>query len=258
MSHKSVRLYLVFAVFVAAFSAAPYAWGGNPLLPGIKGDDDRTIVESLRYPWSAIGRLNNSIGGFCTGTMVGERIVLTAAHCLWNNRTQRFLPPDSLHFVAGYRRGEYLRHSKAIEISVAERYQPANHANLDNTVNDWALITLAEDVGKETGFLGITDINKLERNGAVFLRAGYSRDKAHVLSVHRGCRVIGFRQGESLIAHDCDAAPGDSGSPILFFDGAAYSIAAIHVATTKGGKETMGLAAPASAFMKAINRLMAQ
>ena len=41
------------------------------LLPGIKGEDNRQIVDSIDYPWSAIGRVNTRIGGFCTGTVIG-------------------------------------------------------------------------------------------------------------------------------------------------------------------------------------------
>jgi hypothetical protein len=37
--------------------------------------------------------------------------VLTAAHCLFNRRTGRFLPPSSLHFLLGYQRGEYKAHA---------------------------------------------------------------------------------------------------------------------------------------------------
>ena len=36
------------------------------LLPGIKGEDNRQIVDSSDYLWSAIGPVNTRIGGFCT------------------------------------------------------------------------------------------------------------------------------------------------------------------------------------------------
>ena len=72
------------------------------LLPGIKGEDNRQIVDSSDYLWSAIGPVNTRIGGFCTGTVIGPRDVLTAAHCLWNKRTKSWLVPEAINFLAGY------------------------------------------------------------------------------------------------------------------------------------------------------------
>ena len=39
----------------------------------------RMIVNALEYPWSAIGRVNLGGRGHCTGFLVSERHVLTAA-----------------------------------------------------------------------------------------------------------------------------------------------------------------------------------
>ena len=90
------------------------------LLPGIKGEDNRRIIDSSDYPWSAIGRVNSRIGGFCTGTVIGPREVLTAAHCLWNKRTRSWLVPDAINFLAGYRRGEFIAHGKVVGFTLAD------------------------------------------------------------------------------------------------------------------------------------------
>lgn len=92
------------------------------LLPGIKGEDNRRIIDSSDYPWSAIGRVNTRIGGFCTGTVIGPHEVLTAAHCLWNKRTQNWLVPDAIHFLAGYRRGNTSRQATARTSHISLRW----------------------------------------------------------------------------------------------------------------------------------------
>ena len=48
-------------------------------VPGINGEDNRTLVDSQQTPWSSIGRLNNTLGGFCTATVIGPRQIITAA-----------------------------------------------------------------------------------------------------------------------------------------------------------------------------------
>ena len=242
------RLILVLTLLFLATSAE----AGNPLLPGVKGDDDRFRADSREYPWSAVGRLNKRTGGHCTGTLIGPDLVLTAAHCLWNKRTRRFLPKVSLHFVAGWQRGEYLAHSKAAELILPAGYRP-DPAKRGKLHLDWALVRLAEPVGETTGYLGVERLDRkvlarLMQEQAVFVQAGYSQDKKHVLTVHAACRMAGFTGKTDLLAHHCDAVPGDSGSPIFRFDGEGFRIVGIHVATTKRRNPTLGLAVPSATF----------
>ena len=61
---------------------------------GIKGHDDRVRVDISQYPWRMIGRLNNN-GSYCTGILVGPSQVLTAAHCFWDKRRNRWAVPSA-------------------------------------------------------------------------------------------------------------------------------------------------------------------
>ena len=88
------------------FATASVAQEAPIHLPGIKGQDDRVIVESLEWPWSAVVKVNRRTGGFCTGVLVAPDKVLTAAYCLWLSRTDHWLTPDVLHVVVNYRRGD--------------------------------------------------------------------------------------------------------------------------------------------------------
>jgi protease YdgD len=95
------------------------------------------------------------------------------------------------------------------------------------------VLTLAEDLGGVAEALPTAPLNRqrladYQRQGGLFLQAGYSRDRPHMLTLNRPCRLVGFARDDRLVLHACDATFGDSGSPILVeLDGGFHVVAVL-------------------------------
>ncbi len=54
--------------------------------------------------WEAVGRLDIAGKGFCTAALIRDRLILTAAHCLYDN-DGTLVAPERFSFQAGLRDG---------------------------------------------------------------------------------------------------------------------------------------------------------
>lgn len=200
------------------------------------GEDDRYVLTTRKYPWSAIGRVEKldnrgNVIAWCTGTLIKADIVLSNAHCLIDKNTKQ-PTEDTLQFRPSFLNGRSIHKANVIA------YEYGTNDLDRHPEEDWALFKIDKPLGDRYGHMGWrsldfsdADIRNIAQSQLKL--AGYSGDfprnnPGSSPGVHDGCSIVSV-EDDGQIHHNCDTTPGASGSALfaLFQDG-TYNIVGLH------------------------------
>lgn len=202
-----------------------------------------STLETLRTGdavrgWAGVGRLEIEGKGFCTAALITDRLVLTAAHCLFD-RDGGDVAPDRMAFAAGFRDGR-AETTRLIRRAVAHpAYNHTDPPGPERIASDLALLELQQPIrGTQVAPFALAAPPQRGEDVGVL---SYAVDRPDAPALQKICDVLDTHSSTMVLS--CDVNFGSSGAPVFSMATGTPQIVGVVTAKATVGSRNVAISA---------------